>query len=60
MLIFEKIQFKNIQFNYNHVNDGDKVLLEFKNKNRIKNEENIDLIIIDLNMTIMNGDEATK
>jgi CheY-like chemotaxis protein len=32
----------------------------FKTKNKIKNEEKIDLIVMDLNMIKMNGDEATR
>jgi len=42
------------------LNDGDKAVDLFKNKNSNLNIDNIDLIIIDLNMKQMNGDEACR
>ena len=41
-------------------NDGDKAVECFKLFNKIKNRNNIDIIIIDLNMIEMNGDVACK
>ena len=41
-------------------NDGDKAVECFKLHNKIKNRNNIDIAIIDLNMIEMNGDVACK
>ena len=40
--------------------DGDRSLESFKNYNNLKNNNNIHLIIMDYNMTRMNGDVATR
>ena len=42
------------------MDDGDKAVTIFKDKNENKCSENIDLIIMDLNMVKMDGDEATR
>jgi CheY-like chemotaxis protein len=41
-------------------NDGDKAVELVRKRNKEKNEENINLIIMDLNMLKMDGDFATK
>ena len=40
--------------------DGDRSLESFKNYNNLKNNNNIHLIIMDYNMTRMNGVVATR
>ena len=40
--------------------DGDRSLESFIKYNNLKNNNNIHLIIMDYNMTRMNGDQATK
>ena len=40
--------------------DGDRSLESFKNYNNLKNHNNIHLIMMDYNMTRMNGDVATR
>jgi CheY-like chemotaxis protein len=45
---------------YDSEDDGEKAVELFKFKNKSKSELNIDLIIIDLNMKSMDGDEASK
>jgi chemotaxis response regulator CheB len=40
--------------------DGDRVVELFKSRNKQPGPLNIDLIIMDLNMPNMDGDEATK
>ena len=40
--------------------DGTEAIETFKKRNKISSLYNINLIFMDLNMKIMNGDEATK
>ena len=40
--------------------DGDKAVEVFKSYNYLKNKENIQMILMDLNMGRMNGDVATN
>ena len=50
----------NTIMQYDSEDDGEKAVELFKFKNKMKSDLNIDLIIIDLNMNSMDGDEATK
>jgi len=49
-MIMKLIHIENLQINLLTQNDGNKAVEIFRKKNKNKNIENIDIIIIDLNM----------
>ncbi len=59
-MILKKIKFIDVEIRFIFADDGDLAVELFKTKNKLKNEEKIDLIVMDLNMKKMNGDEATR
>ena len=54
------IEIDNLEIKIFKKNDGDKAVECFNLQNRNKDKDNIDIIIIDLNMNEMNGDDACK
>jgi len=54
------IKIDNLEIKIFKKDDGDKAVECFKLQNKNKDENNIDIIIIDLNMNEMNGDVTCK
>ena len=54
------IKIDNLEIKIFKKDDGDKAVECFVSQNKNKDENNIDIIIIDLNMNEMNGDVACK
>ena len=57
--ILLKIKINNTIIEFSEEHDGDKAVDLFRQRNKEKGEENIDLIIMDLYMVNMDGDIAT-
>ena len=56
----KRINFDDIFFKIYDINDGNLGVEEFKIKNKVLSKKNINIIIMDLNMGKMNGDEASR
>ena len=58
MISLYKIE--NLKINLFSCEDGIKAIEQFNIRNKFKSKNNFDIIIMDLNMKIMNGDIAIK
>jgi CheY-like chemotaxis protein len=58
--LINKLKYDKYEIIVQLVQDGISAVQDFSLKNQTKSPHNIHLIIMDLNMQFMNGDEATK
>jgi CheY-like chemotaxis protein len=58
--LLDKSQFEGGKLEILSLEDGALAVELFRNSNLTKQETNIDLIIMDMNMNGMNGDDATR